>query len=261
MPPPPNDIPASGAGRLPPEAPIPDPGPPRPDSPERRALEASPSTRCLNCGEDLPGTYCPTCGQKDQPLRQPVRRFVLEAFGEYFGLDGRVWPTMRALLFRPGRLTQAYVLGRRQQYVRPLRIYITASVTFFFLLALIDPLGQLRRSMTREALALSDTTMTAGAYAATLDSLLAGEGEAERRQRLLVDSIVVDLETAEAAFQADSVQGRLSDLDSLDVATDALDDVREDLEDEQDELASMKTSTEERRLLWQREVVRGFPPG
>ena len=242
------------------ERPVPDPLPADPDAPERRKLESEPSTRCLNCGCSLPGAYCPECGQKDQALRTPIHRFVVDTLAEYLGLDGRVWPTLGTLMVKPGRLTQAYVLGRRQQYVRPLRIYLTASLAFFFILALIDPLGRLNPEFGSPGDLPSDTTMTAGAYLAHLDSLLQAEAEEDRQQVALVDSLEAQLASMETAFAADSAAGRFADLDSLDAATDALDDLRDDLEDERGDYEQMRSSTNDRRLAWRREQTSRYRP-
>ncbi len=112
---------------------------PPPTPTEADALAAQAPTLCLNCGADLPGRFCPDCGQRDQPLRQPAHVFVAESVSEYLGVDGRLWRTLRRLLFRPGALTVAYLDGQRARYLRPLRIYLTATVLFFFLLSLQDP--------------------------------------------------------------------------------------------------------------------------
>lgn len=43
--------------------------------------------------------------------------------------------TVLALLFKPGFLSREYFEGRRAAYVPPLRLYLIASVTFFFLMS------------------------------------------------------------------------------------------------------------------------------
>ncbi|OZC03061.1 DUF3667 domain-containing protein [Rubricoccus marinus] len=219
-----------------------------PESPERRELEASPSSRCLNCQAELPGAYCPACGQKDQPLRQPVHRYMVEALSEYLGLDGRVWPTLGALLFRPGRLTKAYVLGRRQQYVRPLRIYITASLFFFFLLALIDPIGKLRNNVDSPSSA--DSTMTAAAYLVSLDQAIEEEEDDIARQRAVVDSL-------RGLILLSNGQDSIATASSGMVSVESL---QSDVEDEEDELAAMSSSTFDRRLQTQKAMVASMNP-
>lgn len=227
------------------------------DSPERRELEAASATRCLNCGHDLPGAYCPSCGQKDQPLRQPVHRFVVEAIAEYIGLDGRLWPTLGTLLFKPGRLTQAYVLGRRQQYVRPLRIYITASLLFFFLLALIDPVGIISGVDERDPMA--DTTMSVAAYASRVDSLLSVRGDRVERQRLVLDSVrTVEITTREALAQNSLAVG--TEPDSLEALEDQLEEVEDEVEDAVELLDDLLASKTTQRLQWERRQLSSMRP-
>ncbi len=56
---------------------------------------------------------------------------------DYFGFDGKLWRTVVPLLVRPGFLTNEYLGGRRSHYVRPVRLYLTASVLLFFLISLL----------------------------------------------------------------------------------------------------------------------------
>ncbi|CAN5538536.1 hypothetical protein BH23BAC4_BH23BAC4_17620 [soil metagenome] len=99
---------------------------------------------CLNCGAALSGPFCAKCGQRGEGLRLPLHRFARESFVELFGVDGRIWRTLGILLFLPGRLTANYVAGKRGQYVRPVRVYLAASLAFFFVVTLIDPVGRVR---------------------------------------------------------------------------------------------------------------------
>jgi hypothetical protein len=100
---------------------------------EPPAAEAArvPPTPCANCGAATTGHYCAECGQevRDQHLSLP--RLLHEFTEEYLNLDSRVIRSLGHLLFRPGFLTQAYVQGRRQRYVRPFRLYLVASILFF----------------------------------------------------------------------------------------------------------------------------------
>ena len=56
-----------------------------------------------------------------------------ELAGEVLHWDGKLWTTLVTLVRSPGALTLAYVAGRRASYVSPLRLYLTASVLYFFL--------------------------------------------------------------------------------------------------------------------------------
>ena len=57
-----------------------------------------------------------------------------EAAGRYVALDGRMWRTLTALLFRPGFLTREYFAGRRRRYIRPARLFLVLSIGLFALL-------------------------------------------------------------------------------------------------------------------------------
>jgi hypothetical protein len=93
---------------------------------------------CLDCGAPLSGRYCPACGQKDEPLKRNLGDLALE-FVQHPLIDTKLWRSLVPLLLRPGALTAEYLAGRRTRYVRPLKLYLTISVTFFALLALLIP--------------------------------------------------------------------------------------------------------------------------
>jgi hypothetical protein len=86
---------------------------------------------CLNCGAPAPGSFCPECGQ--ETAREP--RTVAEFFGgliaQYVAREGQLWQTLSKLFFAPGALTVEYIAGRRARYLRPLQLYLIASVIVF----------------------------------------------------------------------------------------------------------------------------------
>lgn len=161
----------------------------------RADLDAAPDTLCLNCGCALPGDYCPACGQRAEPLRQPIWTFLRGAFVEYVGLDGRVWPSLWSLVARPGRLTQAYLLGQRARYVRPLRLYLSSTLLFFVLLSLIDPASKAAGGLGD--LGTSTDTVTVRAHLLETDSIMRALPEEFERTRARHDS----LRLAIASFQ------------------------------------------------------------
>ena len=90
-----------------------------------------PDSRCANCGAPATGRYCPECGQETALALPTARQFLREAAGRYVALDGRMWRTLAALLFRPGFLTRAYFAGQRRRYVRPARLFLVLSLAMF----------------------------------------------------------------------------------------------------------------------------------
>ncbi|MDT0632170.1 DUF3667 domain-containing protein [Rubrivirga sp. S365] len=231
------------------------PDPDAPAAPPRRARLPEPTTAppsgdgaCANCGTPLAGRYCSECGQRNEPLRLPVHRFVAQSFTEFFGLDGRVWATLGVLLFKPGKLTAEFLAGRRQRYLRPLRVYLSATLVFFVLLALLDPVGRVRDTMFDEGGVDLDSTVVVAAYLADVEAQIADEpariARAERaadslRARLdsltraavpggvVLDGVAADsLRPALARRAADSTYDDVFD-DLADAAADA-DDARND---------------------------------
>jgi hypothetical protein len=97
-------------------------------------------TRCLNCDRPLTGQYCSGCGQKDVERDPRLRELAHEAADELLHWDGKLAATLGALARRPGFLTREDLAGRRARYVSPLRLYLTASVVYFAILALIPRL-------------------------------------------------------------------------------------------------------------------------
>ena len=88
---------------------------------------------CLNCGEPTTGKFCSECGQETSREPQNIAGFTRELLARYLTLDGQFWKTISKLFFSPGVLTAEYVAGRRMRYIRPWRLYLSASVIVFAL--------------------------------------------------------------------------------------------------------------------------------
>ncbi|WP_183085179.1 DUF3667 domain-containing protein [Trinickia fusca] len=65
-----------------------------------------------------------------------LREFAHEYLHHYVAADGKLLPTLKLLLLKPGQLTLEYLAGRRQRYVKPLSLYVTFSFLFFLFLSL-----------------------------------------------------------------------------------------------------------------------------
>jgi len=89
--------------------------------------------RCLNCGVESGGKYCPNCGQKKFDRHDlTVKHFFGHLVHEFTHLDSnKIIDTMRALLFKPGLLTEEYLAGRKGRYINPVRVYLTISALYF----------------------------------------------------------------------------------------------------------------------------------
>ena len=89
--------------------------------------------RCRNCGVELIGEYCHTCGQKAFHQNEySVRRFTKHALNELTDLESnKIVRTIVALLFKPGLLASEYLSGRKGRFIGPIRLYLTFSAIYF----------------------------------------------------------------------------------------------------------------------------------
>jgi hypothetical protein len=89
---------------------------------------------CLNCGAVVDQRFCTNCGQLAASFHRPIWSLISETITDTLALDGRLSRTMPKLLLRPGALTKAYISGTRARYVPPFRLFLLASLIFYFVL-------------------------------------------------------------------------------------------------------------------------------
>ncbi len=99
------------------------------------SVPPTPRKRCLDCGAELEGKYCIACGQRAQLRSLSLPALAHDAIHDLAHFDSRGWFTLRALLFRPGFLTNEFVHGRRTRYLPPFRLYLVLSLVFFVVLS------------------------------------------------------------------------------------------------------------------------------
>ena len=86
---------------------------------------------CPNCGTPVNGNFCSGCGQETDLGPQTIGEFFGGLKAQYLNPQGLLWKTLWTLFFSPGALTIAYVAGQRARYLRPLKLYLMASVVVF----------------------------------------------------------------------------------------------------------------------------------
>jgi hypothetical protein len=154
-------------------------------------------SQCRNCRFPFgtpPPKYCPGCGQEATLHPPTFWEFVHEFITHYVALEGKLWRTLGLLFFSPAELTREYCAGRKQRYISPLRLYITASF-LFFLVVKIAGWGNLVHVETTTVGAATPATGTAYSHKSenrssgkSLEDLAIGEAQINLECGMFQDS-------------------------------------------------------------------------
>jgi hypothetical protein len=93
--------------------------------------------RCKNCDAMLLGRFCANCSQAADVHVPTTRELLHELLEGITHSDSRLWRTLTTLWFKPGKLTQEFVAGRRVAYLPPFRLYLVLSIMFFLLMSFV----------------------------------------------------------------------------------------------------------------------------
>ena len=111
--------------------------------------------KCQNCGRFVAERFCPHCGQENVETRQPFYHLFTHFVGDIVHYDSLFWRTI-INLYRPAKLPQAYISGKRNSYVSPFRLYIFISFLVFFIPAILpdrnetqDQVGDQQRNVLK----------------------------------------------------------------------------------------------------------------
>jgi hypothetical protein len=97
--------------------------------------------RCRNCGAVLLGRFCVDCSQAADVHVPTTLELMHELLEGLTHSDSRLWRTLTLLWFKPGKLTQEFVAGRRAAYLPPFRLYLILSVCFFLMASFMHTRG------------------------------------------------------------------------------------------------------------------------
>jgi len=86
--------------------------------------------KCLNCGAQLDGAYCASCGQRAH-LHRSLVHLGHDILHGVFHFEGKMWRTIPELFFHPGRLTRRYIDGERAKFVSPMALYLFTVFLMF----------------------------------------------------------------------------------------------------------------------------------
>ena len=117
-----------------------------------------PLTHCENCGAPLTGPYCAQCGQPAIDYHRSFGSLLADAADAFFNLDARFFQSFGLLLFKPWRLTNEFIEGKRARHVHPLRVYLIASVIFFLVINFLSKDAHLETNASDDHSGLSITS-------------------------------------------------------------------------------------------------------
>ena len=108
------------------------------------------TTKCLNCGSEFKGNFCPECGQ-----RAETRRFTLKfIFGNLLvavlGRDGGIAYTLKNLFSRPGKMIVEILDGKRRKYVSPFPMLFLALTVYILIFSITGSKGGLSSDLNTD---------------------------------------------------------------------------------------------------------------
>lgn len=100
------------------------------------------ASSCRNCGAQLSGPFCASCGQSAHDNHDTTLGHLFhELTHELLHVDGKIWRTVLALVIRPGQLTAEYWAGRRAAWIRPFRVFLIAAAVAYLAVPGIGPMN------------------------------------------------------------------------------------------------------------------------
>lgn len=91
-------------------------------------METPETHKCLGCGQEYQGNYCPNCGQSHRVGRLTTRRLLTETLPDILNMENQFGRTCIALFRRPGQMIMDYIRGNRVQYHKPIpMLFVLAS--------------------------------------------------------------------------------------------------------------------------------------
>ncbi|KUO57712.1 MAG: hypothetical protein APF78_04865 [Sphingomonadales bacterium BRH_c3] len=160
---------------------------------------------CLNCGTELVGAHCHSCGQKAH-LHRTIGAFLHDLIHGALHLDGKIWRTLPMLVVRPGKLTRRYIDGERARFVSPMAIFL---FSVFLMFAVFQVTGT---SLTNVGVENPQRIWDVNAARADIVSNLTASQA--RRARLAKDLEVMAAQGAEPAQLAE-IRAQIEEIDRL----------------------------------------------
>lgn len=159
---------------------------------------------CKNCGAQLNGAYCSSCGQPAH-LHRSLGSIAHEIVHGVFHFEGKIWRTIPELFIHPGRLTRRYIDGERVKFVSPMAMFL---FTVFLTFAVVSVTGLFGADTLNAGAAPIATEWREGNQSALdrtnqqIEALRERLKTADPDQHAQISKDIADLESARAVMEA-----------------------------------------------------------
>ena len=99
------------------------------------------TTKCLNCGTEFEGNFCPKCGQNAETGRFTLSFIFGNLLAAVLGRDGGIAYTLKNLFSRPGKMIVEILDGKRRKYVSPFPMLFLALTVYILIFSLTGSKG------------------------------------------------------------------------------------------------------------------------
>lgn len=100
--------------------------------------------KCLNCGTEFEGKFCPECGQSADTGRFTMRFIFENLIAAFTSKDGGIWFTLKNMFTQPGAMVVELLNGKRRSYFSPFPMLFFVLTVYILLFTLTGSRGAIK---------------------------------------------------------------------------------------------------------------------
>jgi len=104
--------------------------------------------RCLNCGKEFEGDFCPKCGQDAKTGRFTLRLIWENLITAIFGSYGGIWFTIKSMFTCPGKMMVEILGGKRRKYFSPFPMLLLVLTIFILVYSITGSRDYVQKAET-----------------------------------------------------------------------------------------------------------------
>ncbi|MFY0628036.1 MAG: DUF3667 domain-containing protein [Reichenbachiella sp.] len=85
---------------------------------------------CKNCETKLKGDFCHNCGQK-HVVDKTIKYIMGQLLSALYFVDSKFIRSIKYFLFFPGKLSRAFIEGKRVDYISPISLFFILNICYF----------------------------------------------------------------------------------------------------------------------------------